>query len=87
MTKNSLKINRSGELTLLKGLVVIESFVDRVDRIKTTEAYRVITDTEPEDARCGDADWIESVLGDFQLAQALRAFTTKLNERRMANIE
>jgi carboxyl-terminal processing protease len=63
-----------------EGLVVIESFLDREDRIKTTEAYRVITNTEPEDARCGDADWIESVLGDFQLAQALRAFTTKLND-------
>jgi len=62
------------------GLVVIEPIEDYVDRIKTTEPYRVITNNEPEDARCGDADWIESVLGDFQLAQALRAFTAKLND-------
>jgi len=63
-----------------EGLVVVESVEDHADRIKTTEPYRVITNNEPEEARCGDADWIETVLGDFQLAQALRAFRTKLNE-------
>jgi carboxyl-terminal processing protease len=63
-----------------KGLVVIESVKDRDNRIEMTEPYRVITDNEPDDAKCGDADWIETALGDIQLAQALRAFSTKLND-------
>jgi len=63
-----------------KGLVVIEQFEDRLERLKTSEPYRVIAKNEPEDAQCGDADWIETSLGDFQLAQALRTFTAKINE-------
>ena len=63
-----------------EGLVVIESVEDRLARIETTQPYRVITNNEPGDAVCGNAEWIETALGDFQLAQALRAFTTKLSD-------
>lgn len=63
-----------------EGLVVIESAEDRLVRIDTTQPYRVITNNEPDDAVCGNAEWIETALGDFQLAQALRAFTAKLSD-------
>lgn len=62
------------------GLVVKESVEDHLARFKTTEPYRVITTHEPVDSRCGDAQWIESTLGDHQLAQALIAFRAKLKD-------
>ncbi len=63
-----------------EGLVVIESVEDYRARIEKTQPYRVITNNEPDDAVCGNAEWIETALGDFQLAQALRAFTAKLSD-------
>ena len=63
-----------------EGLVVIESLEDYRARIEKTQPYRVITNNEPDDAVCGNAEWIETGLGDFQLAQALRALTAKLSD-------
>ena len=62
------------------GLVVKESIEDHLARFRTSEPYRVITNNEPVDSRCGDVQWIESTLGDNQLAQALLAIRGKLED-------
>ncbi|MDP7008953.1 MAG: S41 family peptidase [Phycisphaerales bacterium] len=62
------------------GLVVIESVEDHIERIKTTEPYRVITNNEPDSDPCPDASWIETVLGDVQLAEALRVFEIRVRD-------
>ena len=80
MTRNLQKISHFGGVDPNEGLVVIESGEDRLARIESTQPYRVITNNEPDDAVCGNAEWIETALGDFQLAQALRAFTAKLSD-------
>lgn len=62
------------------GLVVLESTQDHLARYEAAEPYRVITNEEPVDSQCGDPNWIQSILGDRQLAEALRAIQAKLVE-------
>jgi carboxyl-terminal processing protease len=61
-----------------EGLVVLETVDERVDRIKKREPYIVITNDEPEGYECGDINWIEETLSDYQLAMALSAMRSQL---------
>lgn len=60
------------------GLVILESREEATERIKSREPYRIITDDEPESFVCGDLNWLEDTLNDYQLAQALKAIRAKL---------
>lgn len=61
-----------------EGLVILETRKEATERIKSREPYNIITDDEPEEFTCGDLDWIEDSLHDYQLAQALLALRTNL---------
>ena len=61
-----------------EGLVIQESIEELRKRIESREPYIVITDDEPEAFVCGDVDWLENTFNDHQLAQALLAIQTKL---------
>ena len=61
------------------GLVIPETQTAYLERLQNREPFTIITDDEPEAFICGDIDWIENTLGDFQLAQALIAVQRKLS--------
>jgi len=61
-----------------KGLVILETRKETVERIKSREPFTIITEDEPEASACADIDWIEDTLHDHQLAQAVVALRGKL---------
>ena len=63
-----------------EGLVVPESREELRARFESREPYTIITDNEPESYTCGDSIWVKDTFGDNQLAQALLAVQTKINE-------
>jgi hypothetical protein len=63
-----------------EGLVVLESIEELRERIKSREPYTVITDDEPDSFECGNIQWIEDILHDHQLAQALFAMQTQIEQ-------